>query len=155
MADEALQFSDSDRRLLDDFQHDLPLDPRPFARIGEAMGVGEKAVIAGLERLHRSGAVSRVGPVFRPNRLGASTLAALAVAPEALEAVASMINEYPEVNHNYEREHHYNLWFVVTAPDRDRIDAVLGEIAERTGLEPLDLPMLEDYFIDLGFRLWT
>ena len=155
MIDEALPLSETDRLLLDDFQHDLSLDPRPFARIGEAVGLGEEAVITGLERLRRSGAVSRVGPVFSPNRLGASTLAALAVPPDALEAVARMINAYPEVNHNYEREHRYNLWFVVTAPDRDRVAAVLADIAGRTGLEPLDLPMIEDYFIDLGFRLWT
>jgi DNA-binding Lrp family transcriptional regulator len=155
MADDALQLSEIDRHLLDDFQHGLPLDPRPFARIGEAMGVAEEVVIAGLGRLRESGAVSRVGPVFSPNRLGASTLAALAVPRQELEAVATIINGYVEVNHNYEREHHYNLWFVVTAADRRRIDSVLGDIAQRTGLEPLDLPLLEDYFIDLGFRLWT
>jgi DNA-binding Lrp family transcriptional regulator len=94
--------------------------------------------------------------VLRPHRIGASTLAALAVAPERLDAVAALVSEYPEVNHNYQREHRYNLWFVVTAADRARLDAVLGDIGRRSGLKVLDLPMLEDYFIDLGFRLqWT
>jgi DNA-binding Lrp family transcriptional regulator len=145
-----------DRRLLDEFQDALPLEPRPYARMAEALGVTEDEVLQRLGRLQRFGAVSRVGAVLRPNRLGVSTLAALAVPPEVLPAVAELVSEYPEVNHNYEREHEYNLWFVITARDRARIDHVLAEIAARTGFEPLDLPMLEDYFIDLGFRLqWT
>lgn len=155
MGDEPLLLCKTERRLLDEFQHDFPLESRPFFRLGEILGVSEADVIEQLRRLKEKGAVSRVGPVFSPNRLGVSTLAALAVPPERLGTVAAMVNGYEEVNHNYEREHHYNLWFVVTTSDRPRLDAVLDDIANRTGLEPLDLPMIEDYFIDLGFHLWT
>jgi len=156
MASERIHLNETERRLLDDFQHGLPLEPRPFARMAEALGVTEDEVIDSLSRLQEAGAVSRVGPVLRPNRVGVSTLAALAVPPDQLTEVAALVSAYEEVNHNYEREHAYNLWFVVTAADRTHLDAVLDEIAERTGLELLDLPMLEDYFIDLGFRLqWT
>lgn len=59
------------------------------------------------------------------------------------------------MNHNYQREHHYNVSFVVTVPDRDGFDAMLSDIAGRAGLAPLDLPMSEEYLIDLGFRLWS
>jgi DNA-binding Lrp family transcriptional regulator len=94
--------------------------------------------------------------VLQPNRIGASTLAALAVPAARIDEVAAMVSEYPEVNHNYQREHRFNLWFVVTAPDRASLDAVLSDIETRSGLPLLDLPMQEDYFIDLGFRLqWT
>ncbi len=145
-----------DRRLLDDFQHGLPVCERPYAHIAERLGLDEAEVIRRLERLQEQQLVSRVGPVFRPNRIGASTLAAMAVPPERLESVAAWISALPEVNHNYEREHRFNLWFVVTAEDRAHLDRVLTRIAEHTGLEVLDLPMEEDYFIDLGFRLqWT
>lgn len=150
------QLSSLEQRLLNDFQHGLPVEPRPFARMAEALGVSEQAVLDGLQGLQQDGTVSRVGPVFRPNRVGVSTLAALAVPAPDLAEVAALVSAYAEVNHNYEREHEFNLWFVVTAPDRPRLQAVLDEIAARTGLQPLDLPMLEDYFIDLGFRLqWT
>jgi DNA-binding Lrp family transcriptional regulator len=145
-----------EQRLLDEFQHDFPLDPQPYARIAETLGISEQAVLNRLARLQEAGAVSRVGPVLQPNRVGASTLAALAVPPARLDAVAAMVSAYPEVNHNYQREHRYNLWFVVTAPDRASLDAVLSDIETRSALPLLDLPMLEDYFIDLGFRLqWT
>ncbi|MBP6808004.1 MAG: AsnC family transcriptional regulator [Chromatiaceae bacterium] len=145
-----------DRRLLDDFQSGIPLAPRPFALMAEQLGVTETEVIARLQRLTEAGAVSRVGPVFRPRQVGASTLAAMAVPPERLAEVATLVNSFPEVNHNYEREHDFNLWFVLTAPDQASLERVLDEIGRRAGLPALDLPMLAEYHIDLGFPLqWT
>ncbi|MGB4334404.1 MAG: AsnC family transcriptional regulator [Chromatiaceae bacterium] len=145
-----------DRRLLDDFQSGIPLAPRPFALMAEQLGVAEAEVIARLQCLTEAGAVSRVGPVFRPRQVGASTLAAMAVPPERLAEVATLVNGFPEVNHNYEREHDFNLWFVLTAPDQTRLERVLDEIGRRAGLPVLDLPMLAEYHIDLGFPLqWT
>ena len=80
----------------------------------------------------------------------------MAVPPERLEAVAEMINTYPEVNHNYERSHHFNLWFVLTAPEQEHLRNVIRDISYETGFEVMDLPMLQDYFIDLGFVIqWT
>lgn len=152
----AITLSDAEKRLLDEYQRGLPLEPRPFARVARNLGLSEQQVIDGLERLQQAGVVSRVGPVFRPNRVGVSTLAALAVPPARLDEVAHRVSAYAEVNHNYEREHDYNLWFVITARDAAHLEQVLADIAADTGLEPLDLPLLEDYYIDLGFRLqWT
>lgn len=156
MSNVAMMLGEIDRRLLNEFQHDFPLDPQPFATIAEELGTDEQTVMERLNYLKRFGALSRVGAVLRPNRVGASTLAALAVPPAQLEQVAALVSAFAEVNHNYEREHEYNLWFVITARDSDRVSEVLAEIAAATGLEPIDLPMLEDFFIDLGFSLqWT
>ncbi|MEO5337470.1 MAG: AsnC family transcriptional regulator [Magnetospirillum sp. WYHS-4] len=142
-----------ERRLLDEFQRDFPLEPRPFAAVAERLGVDEATVIATLGRLKDEGSVSRVGAVFRPGGVGESTLAAMAVPVEDLPYVAQLVNEYEEVNHNYEREHRLNLWFVVCGPDRARVEAVLRDISTRTGLAVLDLPMVQDYHLDLGFPL--
>lgn len=70
-----------------------------------------------------------------------------------METKAALVSGFAEVNHNYEREHRLNLWFVVTAESRARVSAVLAEIEHRSGLPVLDLPMLESYFLDLGFEL--
>jgi DNA-binding Lrp family transcriptional regulator len=156
MGKQRVPLSEFDRRLLDGYQHGLPLEPRPFARIADDLGVSEQAVLDALAHLQENEMVSRVGPVFRPNRVGVSTLAALAVPPDALTRVAGIVSAFDEVNHNYEREHRFNLWFVLTARDNGHLEEVLEAIAEQTGLQPLNVPMLEDYFIDLGFRLqWT
>jgi DNA-binding Lrp family transcriptional regulator len=139
--------------LLNDFQRDFPLVPAPFGLIAGRLGVSEAEVLNTLVRLQAEGKVSRVGAVFRPHSIGSSALAALAVPPERLDETAQLVNGYTEVNHNYEREHHYNLWFVVTAADEQRVHEVLDEIGQRTGCPLLHLPMLEDYHIDLGFDL--
>jgi siroheme decarboxylase len=156
MNSETLRLDAIDRRLLNDFQQGFPLSRRPYADIGVSLGIGEAEVLARLARLSAAGAVSRVGAVLAPKRVGVSTLAAMAVPPGRLEAVAELVSAYPEVNHNYEREHRVNLWFVLTAGDKARLDEVLAEIALLTGIEVLDLPMLEEYHIDLGFPLqWS
>ena len=134
-----------ERALLDGFQRDLPLVPRPFAEIAHQLGTDEATVIGMLRRLSEDGVVSRVGPVLAPHRVGCSTLAAMAVPEERLDEVADLVSSYDEVNHNYEREHRFNLWFVLNAADREAIDAVLHEIAARTGLEVVDLPLLEAF----------
>ena len=145
--------SDLEFHLLNDWQRDLPLVEKPFAAIADKLGTTEAEVIAGLGELMARGQVSRIGAVFRPHVLGWSTLAAVSVPESRIEAVAQSIDAYPEVNHNYEREHAYNLWFVVTAPTHERVAEVLAGIHRQSGCKPLDLPMLADYHIDLGFDL--
>ena len=142
-----------DRRLLNEFQRGFPLTDRPFAEIARRLGSEEDEIIERLRRLSAEGAVSRVGAIVAPHAVGWSTLAALAVPADRLEDVARIVSGYPEVNHNYEREHRFNLWFVVTAEAEDAVADVLEDIEHRTGLRPLDLPLLEPFHLDLGFAL--
>lgn len=141
------------RRLLNDYQREFPLAPQPFDQIARELDTGTDALLAHLRELQVRGVVSRIGPVFRPNTVGASTLAAMAVPPAELERVAAQVNGFPQVNHNYEREHRYNLWFVLTAADRAAIDTTLDAIRRQTGYAVMSLPLLRDYHIDLGFHL--
>lgn len=145
--------TDLEFRLLNDWQRGFPLVSRPYAVLAERLGCDEASVLERLASLKERGHVSRVGAVFRPHVLGWSTLAAVACPPERLDEVARVIDSFPEVNHNYEREHAYNLWFVAAAPTAERVAEVLGDIHRHTGLKPLDLPMVADYHIDLGFEL--
>lgn len=151
-----LPLDDADRRLLDGFQRDLPLEPRPFAAIARDLGLAEAEVIARLAALQEAGAVSRVGAVVRPNTAGRSTLAAVAVPEDRLEEVGALVAALPEVNHCYEREHRLNLWFVVTAADAEGVASALARAEAEAGLPVLDLPLEAEYRIDLGFPLrWT
>jgi len=142
-----------DLKLLNDFQRRLPLVSRPFEVVARRCGNSEAAVIARLRELIRAGVVSRVGAVFAPNRIGASTLFALAVPPQRLDSVVGVLDGLAEVNHSYEREHAFNVWAVATAADVGCLDGVLNGIRLRTGLSLLDLPLLEEFRIDLGFDL--
>lgn len=145
---EALDF-----RLLNEFQRDFPLIPAPFEVLARQLEIDELEVLASLRRLHEEGAISRVGAVFSPRRIGASTLAALAVPADRLDAVADEVSTHTEVNHNYEREHRWNLWFVATAPGQPQLDQLMVQIAEESACPLIRLPLLEEFHIDLGFDL--
>ena len=140
--------------LLNEYQRGFPLCASPFALIAEQQGVTEDEVLGTLESLQQRGLISRVGPVFAPQRAGASTLAALSVPDGELQRVADCVSRFEAVNHNYEREHSYNLWFVVTAPDQAHVQQVLEAIEAETGLPVLNLPLERSFYIDLGFPLW-
>lgn len=142
-----------DLRLLDGFQRDLPVAPRPFREIGRALGLGEDEVIARLARLVDCGAVTRVGGTFRPNTAGASTLAAMVVPDPRIEEVAAAVSAEEGVNHSYLRENRINLWFVATGPDRAAVQALLDRLRARTRLAVLDLPLVRPFNVDLGFAL--
>jgi DNA-binding Lrp family transcriptional regulator len=144
-----------DRRLLNDFQRDFPLMERPFAALAGRVGATEREVLDRYRRLAQAGTVSRIGVVFRPNVAGASTLVALMAPPDRIEAVAAYLSDQPEVNHNYEREHRFNLWFVLTAASQAALDASFARIERDIGLPLLSLPLLEEFHIDLGFDLGT
>jgi DNA-binding Lrp family transcriptional regulator len=141
------------KHLLNDFQRDFPLSPTPFRDMAERLGVAEDEVLDMLREMAESRVISRIGPVFAPHRIGASTLAAMAVPEHRLAEVADFVSALSEVNHNYEREHGFNLWFVLTAPDAARLDEVIRTIERDTGLAVLSLPLLEEFHIDLGFPL--
>ena len=146
-------FSELEQHLLNDFQRDMSLSTTPYADMAKKLNVSEDEVLKSIQKLQNNGVVSRVGPVFRPNRIGVSTLAAMSIPKDKLECTARIISAFPEVNHNYERDHQFNLWFVVTASSEEHLDIVLHEIEQHTEQKLMSLPMLDDYFIDLGFKL--
>jgi DNA-binding Lrp family transcriptional regulator len=141
------------KHLLNDFQRDFPLSSRPYQDIADTLGVSEEEVLSALTELNSNNFISRIGPVIPPNHIGISTLAAMAVPEDQLQAVADKISAYPEVNHNYEREHAFNLWFVAIASDAAHLQAVLEAIEQETGYNIMSLPLIDDFFIDLGFKL--
>ena len=142
-----------DFALLNDFQRGFPLVAEPWAAIAARLGCGAGDVLARLERLRDGGKISRVGPVFAPNRIGASTLAAMAVPVGDLPRVVAIVNAFAGVNHNYRREHRYNLWFVASAPDEAALARLLEHVGAATGCPAIALPLVEEYHIDLGFDL--
>ena len=141
------------KRLLNDYQRDFPLCPQPYSAIGAELGQDGETIINTLQQQLREGAISRVGPVFKPNTIGVSTLAAMQVPAGKLAETAAIVSACPEVNHNYEREHDYNLWFVAAAAEQQSLDGVLTRVEKQTGYPVLSLPLVRDYHIDLGFRM--
>lgn len=143
---------DIDRRILNALQGGFPICDRPFAVAAQGLNLDESTLLARLEQIQANGLLSRFGPLYNAERMGGSvTLAAMKVAPERLELVAGAVNVFPEVAHNYERDHPFNLWFVVATEDPARVAEVLKEIEDCTGETVYNMPKLEEFYI--GLRL--
>lgn len=148
-----MRLDSTDKRLIDLYQRDVPVCERPYLEMSRMLGISEDEVIDRLQALQSGQVISRVGPLFEHSRAGASLLAAVAAPEEQIDLVAARINRAPGVNHNYAREHIYNLWFVMTAPDESTLDERLDELEHELRLPMLRLPMVEGYHIDLGFGI--
>ncbi len=148
-----MRLDTTDQQMINLYQRDLPVCERPYEAMSRQLGIAEEEVIERLQSLQDNQVLSRVGPVFEHSRAGASLLAAVAVPEEQLDLVAARVNRAPGVNHNYAREHTYNLWFVMTAPDEDTLDERLDELEHQLRLPMLRLPMVEGYHMDLGFDI--
>ena len=112
--DTPLWLGDTDARLVDHLHGGFPLVDRPFAAVGATLGLSEDEVIERLRRLLAQGVLTRFGPLFQIERAGGRFVLAAIAVPEARFAdVAALVNGWPEVAHNYRREHALNMWFVV------------------------------------------
>ena len=144
----------TDARIINHLQDGLPLTLTPFADAARALGLTEDELLSRLRRLLEAGFITRLGPLINADAAGgAYMLAALAVPPERFEEVAAQVNAHDEVAHNYARDHHWNMWFVLAAPSMARVRAVADEIERETGLPVLRLPKLAEYFVHFRLRL--
>ena len=139
-----------DRRIVNELQEGFPLCARPYAEAAKRLGIAEQDLLSRTSSLLEQKVLTRFGPLFDAERLGgAFSLCAMSVPRPELERVAALVNAHPEVAHNYEREHEYNLWFVLAATSRGRIDAVRLAIERETGFPVMDLPREAEYFVEL------
>ncbi len=143
-----------DARIIDHLQDGIALTGRPFTRAAMRLEIDEADLLARLHRLLRDGFATRFGPLINADAAGgAYMLAALAAPQERFEEVANIVNGFAEVAHNYARDHHFNMWFVLAAASRQRVQEVADAIERRTGLRVLRLPKLREYFVDFRVRL--
>lgn len=139
-----------DRRIINLLQDGLGICDEPFAAPAAEIGITVDDLLSRLARLKSIGVLSRIGPMYNSARLGGGlTLCAMAVPAADFERVAEIVNAFPEVAHNYAREHAFNMWFVLATEQPERVDAVLEDIEYLTGVKVLNLPKLDEYFIGL------
>jgi DNA-binding Lrp family transcriptional regulator len=146
---------DTDKAILNRIQSDFPIDSRPYGVIAEELELSEDDVLARVQRLKEEGIIRRIGGNFVPEKLGfVSTLCAAKVPEDKIDAFSRVVNKYPGVTHNYQRDNHFNIWFTFIAPSREEIDRNLKQIAHETGVsEILNLPATRVFKIKAHFDL--
>ncbi len=141
-------------RLIDDWQGGFPLCERPFAVVAERLESNEEAVLQALRDLLTNGTLTRFGPLYQIERLGGAFSLAALQAPEAdFERIARIVNGFPEVAHNYRRDHAFNMWFVLATETPAGMNETVEHIAAATGLPVLNVPKEREYFIEAKFAV--
>ena len=145
---------DIDRTIINHLQGGFPICERPFREAAAALGLEEEELIRRIDRLLQEGYLSRFGPMYHAEKLGGGlSLCAMAVPEAQFEQVAEQVNAFPEVAHNYARDHELNMWFVLATETPERIDQVLEEIETATGYKVYNMPKKEEFYVGLRFEL--
>ncbi len=143
-----------DRTILNEIQKRYPITNRPYLSLARKLKLKEKEVMERVQKLKDVGIIRRIGASFSAKAVGfSSTLCAAKVPPDKIEEFVSVVNTYPGVTHNYEREGEFNIWFTLIAPSESRIKQILTEISRKTGVkEILDLPATKTFKISVDFN---
>jgi siroheme decarboxylase len=143
-----------DRLILNAIQRNFPVTHRPFLALGRKLGMKEREVLERVQKLKDAGVIRRIGASFSAGAVGfRSTLCAAKVPPQKVQDFVAVVNSYPGVTHNYEREGDYNIWFTLIVPSRKQMEEILTEISRRTGVKKiLNLPATKTVKIAVDFN---
>lgn len=139
-----------DRKIVNVLQQGFPLSEEPYADVAVQLGVTESELLTRLSQLLENKILTRFGPMYDAQKLGgALSLVAMRVPEKDFDTVTELVNSYPEVAHNYQRDHDFNMWYVLATETAQQIDEVNNEIEQRTGLKVFNMPKLDEYYIGL------
>ncbi len=146
---------DIDKKILNQIQSDFPITHSPYRVVAERLNLQETDVLERVSRMRKKGLIRRIGGNFVPEKLGyISTLCAASVPEDKIQHFSRIVNRYPGVTHNYQRDNRFNVWFTFIAPSREDIKINLRRIAEQTGIrEILNLPATRVFKIKAHFKL--
>ena len=139
-----------DKKIINQLQGGFPVCESPYQLIASKLGLTETNLIHRIKLLLESGLISRFAPLYHAEKMGgALTLAAIKAPKEKFDTIVEIINAFPEVAHNYQRNHALNIWFVIATDHPERVAEVIQAIEEQTGLEVYNMPKINEYFVGL------
>ncbi len=142
------------KKIINNFQGGFPITIEPFVDAAKQLDIDEKTLLDKIEFLLQHGFLSRFGPLFNADKIGgAFTLAALQVPEKQFESVTKIVNSYPEVAHNYRRNHRLNMWFVLASDKKNKIQYVLDDIENKTQLTVYNFPKTQEFYVGLYLHL--
>lgn len=143
----------TDRLIINSLQGGLPICDTPFSQIARQLNIAESELILRLEKLLANKTLTRFGPMYDIQKLGGSfSLCAIQVPGDRFDEVTQIVNAFDEVAHNYERDHQFNMWYVLATESPELIEIINGQIENLTGLKVYNMPKLEEYFVGLHFE---
>jgi siroheme decarboxylase len=144
-----------DKKILGTIQSGFPLSRRPYKDLSDLLGLSEEEIVGRVKNLKKNGIIRRIGGSFDSRCLGfTTTLCAAKVPDNRVEFFVREVNKYPEVTHNYLRDHEYNIWFTLITSDQRKINRLIGEIIHSTGVrELINLPATKTFKVSADFEI--
>jgi siroheme decarboxylase len=143
-----------DRKIINVLQRNFPVCDHPFTVVAEELGTNETELISRLQQLLGKKILTRFGPLYNAERFGgAVSLCAMAVAEDDFDFITERVNAFPQVAHNYQRDHELNMWFVLATETQDELDETIKAIEADTGLPIRNMPKLEEFYVGLHFEI--
>jgi DNA-binding Lrp family transcriptional regulator len=148
----------ADKQLCDLIQNEFPVTERPYAALGETLGMSEDEVLERVTRLRSERIIRQISAIFDTRKLGyRSMLVAARTSADRADAAAEVINTHPGVTHNYRRDHEFNIWFTLGVPPTSRLGLdrsveLLGELAEVDSIRPLPALRFFKIGVDLDMK---
>ena len=139
-----------DKNIINYLQSGFPIYDSPYQQVANALEITEANLLQRIQALLDNGILSRFAPMYHAERMGgALTLAAIKAPIESVDTLTEIINAFPEVAHNYAREHELNMWFVIATETIERQQYVIMQIEQKTGLTVYNMPKINEYFVGL------
>ena len=139
--------------VLSRIQKRFPLVEKPFAAIGEELGISQKRVLEILNEQKAAGIIRQTSAIFDTKRLGyKSSLVAFKVEPKAIDKTVAILNSHPGISHNYERNHDFNIWFTIAVEPQSELglEQTVALLAKLTNTqEYIILPTLKLFKINV------
>jgi DNA-binding Lrp family transcriptional regulator len=149
-----MPITDLQRYIINQYQGGVPLTERPYRAMAVTLGCAEDDLVDNLKFLLEEGTLTRFGPLYDAVQLGGGlTLAALSVPTSRYQEVTEKVNAFPEVAHNYRRDHNLNMWFVLATESPQQLGSTLRTISDATGLPVYDFPKQHEFYVGLWLQL--
>ncbi len=144
---------ETDRLIINSLQGNFPISDQPYLKVAQQLGISEDELLLRLQTMLDNRTLTRFGPMYDIQKLGGSfSLCAIRVQAERFEEVTEIVNAFPEVAHNYERDHEFNMWYVLATESPEQIIQTNQAIEGRTGLKVYNMPKIQEFFVGLHFQ---
>jgi DNA-binding Lrp family transcriptional regulator len=139
-----------DRKIINALQGGFPICNAPYRQVALTLNITEAELLTRLQNLRANGTLTRFGPLYNAEQMGgALTLAAVKAPEDRFDEIADIINAFPEVAHNYARQHTLNMWFVIATETPEQVRQTIDAIEQQTGLTVYNMPKIKEYFVNL------
>lgn len=141
-----------DKTIINTLQGGFPICAEPYKVVADSLGISSVELRYRIENLLYQKVISRFGPMYQIEKMGgAFTLCAMKLLDSDFERIAGLMNTIKEVAHNYQRDHEFNMWFVLATESHAGIQDVINRIEAITGYCVFNMPKEKEYFVGARF----